>query len=157
MACPKEDVVPTTSETDLFISEVDWFTSGVVSFTSDLNWLTSEIVGATDDFPVFPRAYTLHVVVVFFLHCLHPRRHFSQNLLGWWRISFIHNSLFNKRVVRLVKEVKEKNTFCKGCARVRAKIFALWFHVSRAALFYRKGFPKFSVMICSLLKKFTKQ
>lgn len=38
--------------------------------------------------------------------------------------SFTRNSLFDKEINQSVKEVKEKNTFCKGCARVRARIFA---------------------------------
>ena len=50
-------------------------------------------------------------------------------------------------IAKLVKEVKEKNTFCKECARVRARIFAPRFRWPRAALSTKKGFPKFSVRI----------
>lgn len=38
--------------------------------------------------------------------------------------SFTHNSLFDKEINQSVKEVKEKNTFCKEYACVRARIFA---------------------------------
>ena len=39
--------------------------------------------------------------------------------------TFTYNSLSNKRITPSVKEVKDKNTFCKVCARVRARRFSL--------------------------------
>lgn len=92
----------------------------------------------------------------FFLHFLHLLGHPLKitPISEWLRKTktFTHKFLSNKRIAYSVKEVKDKNTFCKGCARVRARGFPPLISFVARRFFPQKGLPKFSVRIVELLK-----
>ena len=99
-------------------------TSEVVFFSSYLNETTSE-ENASPSAHTHMRAYiTAHSC--FYPSLPSPPWPSSHNHHLRWRIrknnAFTHNPLSDKRIAPPVKEVKEKNTFCKGCARARARI-----------------------------------
>ena len=98
-------------------------------------------------------ARVIHTNFVFFPSLPSPTRSFSQNFPLCWTKTFTYNSLFDKEITPSVKEVKDKNTFCKE-TRACAWGFSIPESICRPPLLPTKSLPTFSVMICCLLKNF---